>query len=458
MKHRKYLWLLVPIIAVFFMSTNFSLGGYAREAEEEYTVPEGVSLEGIDLSGMTESEAQAAIEAYIAGVKAGQLTLTAGEDAITISYADLGLAADDHGAAKDAIQIGRRGNIIKRYKELEDAKSNGLDYELSFTVNAEALTQVLNERLAEVNRDPVNAAISRENGEFIITEAVNGRTVDVAATMEAVKNSIEGEWDRQNLTIAMVTNETLPEHTSEQLTGIKDNLGTYTTNFSSSTANRKGNIQNGAGKINGTILYPGEEFSFLQKVTPMSADNGYHLASSYSGGKVVQSYGGGICQVSSTLYQTVLKAELTISERTNHSMTVSYMPLAGDATISDPTLDLKFKNEYDSPIYIEAYADNTQITISIYGAERRPANRSVEFYSVTERTISPGADVVTKDASLPEGHQEVTQSSHTGYVAAFYKNVYVDGVLEFTELVNRSTYEAIPRHITIGTKTESGGG
>jgi len=451
MKPGKYLWLLALVIPVFFMSTNLSFVGYAQETEEEYTIPEGVSIEGVDLSGMTKAEAQEAIEGYIAGIKAGKLTMTAGADVIEINYSDFGLEAVQHTIINEALKIGRRGNIVKRYKELEDAKNNGVNYDLSFSINAETLTQILSERSGEINREPSNASIRRENGEFIITEAQNGRTVDVAATMEAVKNCIEGEWDRQDLTIAMIINETPPEHTGEQLTGIKDSLGTYTTNFSSSSANRKGNIQNGAGKINGTILYPGEEFSFLEKVNPISGGNGYYLASSYSGGKVVQSYGGGICQVSSTLYQTVLRAELSVTERTNHSMTVSYMPLAGDATISNPTLDLKFKNEYDSPVYIEAYADSSQITISIYGTETRPANRTIEFYSVTEQTIAPGADVITKDSSQPEGFQEVTQSAHTGYVAAFYKNIYVDGVLESTELVNRSFYQAVPRHITIGT-------
>jgi len=452
MSIRKYLWLFTLVISVFFMSSYLSFDVYAEEEEEEYTITEGVSLEGIDLSGMTKAEAQAAVDGYIAGVKAGKLILTAGEDIIEISYADFGLEAAKQTTVEEALQIGRRGNIVKRYKDIEDARNKGVEYDLSFTINAEALMQILNERSGEINRDPANASIRRENGEFIITEAQNGRLVDVAATTEAVKNSIEGEWDRQDLTIAMVIGETPAERTGEQLAGIKDSLGTYTTNFSSSISNRKANIQNAAGKVNGTVLYPGEEFSFLEKVNPISAENGYYLGSAYSGGKVVQSYGGGICQVSSTLYQTVLRAELTVTERTNHSMTVSYMPLAGDATVSNPTLDFKFKNEYDSPIYIEAYADSSQITISIYGAETRPGNRTLEFYSVTEQTMAPGADIVTKDASLDEGYQEITQGAHTGYVAAFYKNVYVDGVLESTELVNRSTYQAIPRSITIGTK------
>lgn len=450
MRSGKYLRRLVLVISVFWVSAYLSFPAYAIEALDEYTIPEGVSIEGIDLSGMTKTEAEEAIENYVADINTGKLLLTVNDEVITITFGDFGVTASFDTIISEALLVGRRGNIVKRYKELEDARNNGVDLDLSFTINEAALTQILNERSGEINREPINASVRRENGEFVMIAEQSGRMIDVAATIEAVRDSIEGEWHRQDLEIAMVIGVIPPERTSEQLTGIKDNLGTYTTNYSSSTSNRKANIQNAASKINGTILYPGEEFSYLEKVNPISAENGYYLGAAYSGGKVVKSYGGGICQVSSTLYQTVLRAELTVTERTNHSMTVSYVPLAGDATVSNPSLDYKFRNEYDVPVYIEAYADDSQITVSIYGTEVRPANRTIEFYSVTEQILSPGADVVTHNASLPEGYQEVTQGAHTGYVAAFYKNVYVDGVLESAELINRSSYQAVPRHVTIG--------
>ena len=152
------------------------------------------------------------------------------------------------------------------------------------------------------------------------------------------------------------------------------------------------------------------------------------------------------------MYNTVLRSELTVTERTNHMMTVGYVPLGADATIAEPTIDFKFRNDYEYPVYIEAYTYNGSVTVTFYGKETRPANRTVEFESVTEQTINPPADVVTEDPSQPLGYEQVTQSAHTGYVASFYKLVYVDGVLESRELVNRSTYNAYPRYVIKGTK------
>ena len=126
--------------------------------------------------------------------------------------------------------------------------------------------------------------------------------------------------------------------------------------------------------------------------------------------------------------------------------------LGADATIAEPTIDFKFRNDYDYPVYIEAYTYGSSVTVTFYGKETRPSNRTLEFESVTEQTMDPGADVVTEDPTMPAGYEQVTQAAHTGYVASFYKLVYVDGVLESRELINRSTYNAYPRYVTRGTK------
>ena len=119
-------------------------------------------------------------------------------------------------------------------------------------------------------------------------------------------------------------------------------------------------------------------FSFTEKVTPFTSDNGYYIAGGYASGRNVDSMGGGICQVSSTLYNTVLRSELTVVERTNHMMTVGYVPLGADATIAEPTIDFKFRNDYEYPVYIEAYTYNGSVTVTFYGKEPgRPTGRGV---------------------------------------------------------------------------------
>jgi vancomycin resistance protein YoaR len=150
----------------------------------------------------------------------------------------------------------------------------------------------------------------------------------------------------------------------------------------------------------------------------------------------------------------VLRAELEIVERSNHGLTVGYVPLGADATVSEGSVDFKFKNNLDDAVYLEAYTYSGNVYVCIYGKETRPSNRTIEFYSVTEQTIEPGDDVITEDDTQPEGYQEVTQTAHNGYVASFYKYVYVDGELQEKIKLNTSTYRATPRYVTVGTKKE----
>lgn len=422
-------------------------------AGEEAVIPEGVEVEGLDLSHMSSEEAKAALTEYVDSVKNKTLHLTAGDDTvIDIPFSDFGLDIADASVIDSLSKVGSGGNILKRYKELSDVKNGNAVYTISFTFDEDALAGILNERASEVNREPQDAVLVRHGGQLIITDEVNGRTMNVQDTVDLVTQAVADDWDRNDLTVEIVLEETAPAHTAEELSVVQDVLGTYSTSFAGSSYNRIENIKNGAAKIDETILYPGDVFSFTEEVAPFTADNGYYLAGAYASGKNVDSMGGGICQVSSTLYNTVLRSELTVVERTNHMMTVGYVPLAADATIAEPTIDFKFRNDYDYPVYIEAYTYNGSVTVTFYGKETRPSNRTVEFESVTEQTINPGADVVTEDPTLAQGYEEVTQSAHTGYVASLYKLVYVDGVLESRELVNRSTYNAYPRYVIKGTK------
>ena len=428
-------------------------GGTGIYAGEPARIPDGVEVEGLDLSNMDSDEAKAALTEYVESVKAKTLHLTAGDDTvIDIPFSQFGVDIADPSVIDALSRIGSGGNVLKRYKELTDVQNGNASYKITFKMDAEALKAVLNERIGEINRDPQDAILVRHGGQLLITEEKNGRTLKVDETVQNVEAAMNNDWNRDDLTIAMAVDETAPAHTAQELSVVQDVLGTYSTSFAGSSYNRIENIKNGAAKIDETVLYPGDVFSFTEAVAPFTAENGYYLAGAYSAGKNVDSMGGGICQVSSTLYNTVLRSELTVVERTNHMMTVGYVPLGADATIAEPTIDFKFRNDYDYPVYIEAYTYGSSVTVTFYGKETRPANRTIEFESVTEQTISPGADVVTEYPTQPEGYEQVTQSAHTGYVAAFYKLVYVDGALESRELVNRSTYNAYPRYVIKGTK------
>ena len=194
----------------------------------------------------------------------------------------------------------------------------------------------------------------------------------------------------------------------------------------------------------------------LETTTPFNAENGYMKGGAYVNGLVVESFGGGICQVSTTLYNAVLLAELEVTERSNHSMTVTYVPVAADAAItSSGGKDFCFTNNTDYPIYIEGITTpNKQVTFNIYGVETRPANRRIEYTSEILETILPTTENIIQDAKLPLGYTKV-QSPYLGYKSQLVKIVYENGVEAGREVVNRSNYKMVPRTVTVGIATDN---
>ena len=235
---------------------------------------------------------------------------------------------------------------------------------------------------------------------------------------------------------------------------MKDVLGTFTTSYSSSGPNRSANVANGCELINGTLLYPGDEFSTYECVAPFTQANGYYMAGSYMNGKVVDSLGGGICQVSTTLYNTVLLAELEVTERNNHSMIVTYVDPSADAAIAESSgKDFKFVNNLDYPVYIEGVTQNKRITFTIYGRETRDPGREIRYESKVLEVNKPPADMLYADASKPLGYL-VYDSAHVGYKAQLWKVVLENGTEVSRTQVNSSSYKMVPRSATVGTATE----
>ena len=315
------------------------------------------------------------------------------------------------------------------------------------TVDTEKTTAYLEDHASELNREAVDFGLTRENGAFKIIEGQDGIVVDVKKSVDAIDASLKEGWKDDN-TVELAAEVTKPQGSEEELSKVKDVLGTFSTNYASSAAGRKANIANGSKKINGSVIYPGEEFSVYQTVAPFNADNGYKLAGAYENGTTVDAYGGGICQVSTTLYNAVIRAELEVTERSGHSMVVGYVDPSADAAIAGEYKDFKFKNNTEAPIYIEGSASGSNVSFTIYGQETRPSNRTLKFESVTLSTTDPGVQIVA-DAGQPIGYI-VRESAHKGVVAELYKHVYVNGQEESVTKLNKSTYKATPRTITVG--------
>ena len=273
-----------------------------------------------------------------------------------------------------------------------------------------------------------------------------GYTMNMDETFANFKKSVESGKSKAKLDVV----KQKAKYTSKDMAQIKDVLGTYTTEYGGSPYGRKVNVANGASKINGSMVYPGETLSVYKTVSPFTKENGYALAGSYENGQTVQTYGGGICQVSTTLYNAVIRAELKIVERFPHSMTVHYVPRSADAAIAGTHKDMKFKNTFDTPIYIEGKANGSTITFTIYGKKKDP-KRTVEFLSETTN-IKESTESTVEDATLPAGQKVVQSYGHTGYSARLWKIVKVNGKQVSKKVFNTSTYMSTPTVYRVGTK------
>lgn len=439
---------LAAFVVVLIVVIVFALKGCAGDSEKKPDMGEHVAVEEIDgkikadvyigsiaVGGMDYENALSAIKAYEEGLLSKGLVVSVNEEPVSATLADIGLSCNIDELLKAAFDAGK-GEVI----------------DMTVTADEAMLAQFVGKKCAKYNVKPKNAGLVRENGSFVVKKSRVGRVIDEEATMQLIKDALPQVHTQDSISIAAVIVDKEPEYTEEVMAKCTDVLGKCSTTFKEYQTDRSANVRNATSFVNGTVLYPGEVLSVADSIYPLTADNGYKEAPSYAAGQVVDSLGGGVCQVSTTLYNAVLRAELKIVERFPHSMVVTYVEPSMDAAIAGDYKDLKFENDSETPIYIQGSAYNGVLTFTIYGHETRPSSRKVEFVSDIVETIEPGKDIVTKDPTKPKGYEEVTQEAHVGYVANLYKVIYENGVEVSREKVNYSKYKAEPKYVTKGTK------
>lgn len=425
------------------------------KAKSADTIKEGVYAGDISLSGMTAEEASAAVEEYVDSLKNVEIVLIAGGDEeVVVSAGDLGISWGNRNIIEEAVQLGTQGNIVQRYKALKDLEHENKIFAVELDFDVTAIDSILAERCTQFDREALDATLILEEGVFRVVGGQTGYLLDVETSIDTIYEYLTGDWNREACSINLDVTVTEPRGSEEELMQVKDILGTYTTSFSSSGQSRSANVTNGCSLINGTVLYPGDEFSTYEAVSPFTEKNGYYMAGSYLNGKVVDSLGGGICQVSTTLYNAVLLSELDVTERYNHSMIVTYVEPSADAAIAESSgKDFKFVNNTGHPIYIEGYvSSDKKITFTIYGVETRPEGHSVEYVSEVLETISPTTEVLYPDVTQPIGYVSVT-GAHIGYKARLWKIVKENGEEVSREIVNTSSYKMVPRSAVVGVST-----
>lgn len=296
----------------------------------------------------------------------------------------------------------------------------------------------------EIYREPQDAYISQDP--VTVHPHVNG--VDFAITMEEAQKILQEDKDEYEIPLKItIANKTVNDLGEE---AFPNTLGTFTTRYDASNKNRSNNIVLASSKINGTVILPGETFSYNKTVGKRTITSGFKEAGAYAGGKVIQEVGGGICQVSSTLYNAVLYANLEIVDRSNHYFECSYVDAGRDATVSWGTVDFKFRNNRTYPIKIEAYSKNGVVKISIKGIkEEKEYEVTIQskITSIIKKTVQ-----YIEDPTLEIGEEVVEQEGHNGCTSKTYKIVKYNGTVVSNDVISSDSYHALEKIVRKGTK------
>lgn len=295
----------------------------------------------------------------------------------------------------------------------------------------------------EIHSEPKDAYIEEEPFKVVVDE--DG--IDFAISMEEAKAILKEPKEEYIIPLKIQKANITVNDLGER--AFPDKLSTFTTKYDSTNYNRTTNLALATEKINGKVLMPGEVFSYNQTLGKRTIENGYKAAAIYANGGVEDGLGGGICQISSTLYNAVVMANLEIVERHNHMFVTSYADASRDATVSYGSLDFQFKNTRKYPIKIVASVSNGIATASIYGLKEDP-EYTVQITHARTGSIPFSVEEIP-DPELPAGETVVKQNGSNGCRSVAYKEIYLDGVLVSKELLSSDTYSAMNRIIRVGT-------
>ncbi len=341
---------------------------------------------------------------------------------------------------------GQDTNISSAYNAVTEALSSGEYETIEVVFNKKEEKPTVEQLYSMITIEAQNAGYEIKDGEVVIFDALAGRQPSKEEIIQKLPMLNRGE--KILLTVTRAQPEITTEMLQAELFGTE--LASYSSNYASSTANRAFNVNRAANSVNGTILLPDQIFSYNEAIGNPSLANGYKMASVYENGKQTEGVGGGVCQVSSTIYSAVLYANLEIVERRSHSLTVAYVPKGQDATVSYGSVDFKFKNNTGKPIKIDVSAKGGICKVRILGT-KPDVERKVELSHSVVGTYAP-TDNITYDPNLAEGTRKVTSKGKTGYTIASTRKVFENGALVKTEQLTKSSYKMVPNEVVIGSK------
>jgi vancomycin resistance protein YoaR len=304
--------------------------------------------------------------------------------------------------------------------------------------NKEKTGNILDSIIKDIEIKPKDAGIRIEKGKIKISPHENGLLADRELTLYKINKSLE---NRTLDDVVISVESVMPDITTEMVKDISFKLGEYYTAFNPENESRSHNIRTACAKISQKLLLPGQVFSMDKVLGERTEKNGYRTAKVIVGNELVDGLGGGICQVTSTVYNAVVLSGLEVVERRNHSIPLSYIEMGRDATISYGYIDFKFKNNSDYAVVIEAEAAGGQVHVSIWG--KRPDRVcTVKIRTKIIQVIQPESVETKKDETLLPGENKVVKEEVPGYVVEVYRDTYdMNGNLIKTEKISVDRYQ-----------------
>lgn len=401
---------------------------------------EGITINGIDIKDLSKEEALNKVKSEVK-IPDVILNLNFKDFSRDIKASDIDFEYDIESSINEAFQIGRSGSTEDRIAYLQKILKDKQDIKVKSKYNSEKVDAIIAEVEKELNKEVKNGSISYSNGKANIIEGVDGVKVNVTELKAKIEKFSAG--DKIEIPTEVVEAKQVDKNLVASIKGV---IGESKTNYPAGNKNRGTNIVLASGKLNEVIIMPGETFSFTKYVNNVTAKNGYKLASTFIGNKEVDGIGGGICQVSSTLYMAALKADLEIVERNQHSLRVGYCPLGLDAMFYEGGSDLKFKNNFDFPVVIITEAGGGSLSFRILG-DTDKKNYDVKIWNGGISTIAMPTKVI-EDPNLPEGKRVVVEAGHPG----FKGSSYIQKAGGEAKLLNSDYYKPKTQIVKVGTK------
>ena len=442
----------IIIFAVIVISGIISFVSVVTVAGRGDKVFPGVTVHDVNLSKMTREEANQALKDYIGTLKDKTVEVSFEGGTGSFKLSDVGADTDVSALVEKALTVGRRGNFWQQWQERKGIAKSSMELPAEIAVDKVKLQKVLDNMTKELRVPPRDAKLVITPQETVqVVESANGKGIDMQDAFDQLRSIVNEDSSPQ---IELRTVLLKPAQTTEALLGMRvdGEIARFSTRFDIKKTNRVYNIKVAAAALDGQLIKPGEVFSFNKVVGPRSHEAGYKLAPTILNNEFIDSLGGGVCQVSTTLYNTLLKADVDVLQRSNHSLVIKYVPLGQDAAVSYGGKDLKFKNSLPCAVVMKTAVYGNTITIKLFGDTS--LKKTVKVVNNTIKDY-PFKIVYKNDPTLPKGKQLVDQKGVKGYRVTSYMLVYQGGNLLRKETLPSSYYTPLDQIILVGTKPGS---